>query len=493
MHDVAQGAASVARERQPWHVPELPADRRQFLFRWPDQHAMSDPAWTTSRDGTRRMRKMPERAAALLADSRWPAFFPCSMCVVTTSHDGEQAIEKVVGASIVNRFPYVVALSFCRLQLSARHYRRSTFMELLERSGCATIQFLVPGAGLANTLQAIASVQENQPDARLRATAQRCRPMRGGAAPVLEDAYLVYQARLVRPSRDFEGKPIYDQPWTDHGSHRIYYLEISTIGLREDIAAAETQLHWRSLPVWQRLDENETRGHSLRKMSTSNRESLTRARYTKTYRPDYVFPSRDTVGFEATGTEDGFAWLDVPPLAEDPVEVDNDRARWPCFFPSSLGLITVTTPSGARNAFPCGSTTVLVRQPLTIGICVSYAQINIRYAPRASLEFIREAGHFGCGVPVYRPDVIDAITYLGNLSLRDEPEKVVKSGLTPVQFKQSFGFDELPIHFECRVVGEMKLGTHTLFLGRVEEVQVRTDLTPATPLEWCAWAGLMPP
>ena len=31
-------------------------------------------------------------------------------------------VEEVVGASIANRFPYVVALSYCREPLSSRHY-----------------------------------------------------------------------------------------------------------------------------------------------------------------------------------------------------------------------------------------------------------------------------------------------------------------------------------------------------------------------------------
>jgi hypothetical protein len=46
--------------------------------------------------------------------SRWPAFFPSPICLATTRHDDVSHLEKVVGASIVNRFPYVVALSFCR-------------------------------------------------------------------------------------------------------------------------------------------------------------------------------------------------------------------------------------------------------------------------------------------------------------------------------------------------------------------------------------------
>src|SRR5438552_4071917 len=72
----------------------------------------------------------------------------------------------------------------------------------------------------------------------------------------------------------------------------------------------------------------------------------------------------------------------------------------------------------------CGSTTILSRHPLTLAICISYARINERYAPRASLELFNRADHFGCGVPIYRRDVLEAITYLGNVSRRLDSDKV---------------------------------------------------------------------
>src|SRR5262249_58077533 len=109
-----------------------------------------------------------------------------------------------------------------------------------------------------------------------------------------------------------------------------------------------------------------------------------------------------------------------PPLAEDQVEVDNNRARWPCFFPSSVGLITVRGRDGRVGGMSCGSTTILARHPLTVAICVSYARINERYAPRGSLDLLDAAGRFGCGVPLYRSDVLSAITYLGNVSHRND-------------------------------------------------------------------------
>jgi flavin reductase (DIM6/NTAB) family NADH-FMN oxidoreductase RutF len=48
----------------------------------------------------------------------------------------------------------------------------------------------------------------------------------------------------------------------------------------------------------------------------------------------------------------------------------------------------------------------------------------------------------------------------------------------------------LPVHFDCEVVGEVRLGTHVMFLGEVRRVLVRSDVTVANPLEWLPWANI---
>ena len=214
----------------------------------------------------------------------------------------------------------------------------------------------------------------------------------------------------------------------------------------------------------------------------------------KSYQPDYVFPSGNTVAFEADEFSRGHAIKHLPTLAEDQVEVDNDRARWPCFFPSSVGVIGVDVErqdmgAGASNVMACGSTTVVARHPLTLAICVANVRTNDRYQPRASLDHLLAARRFGCGVPVHRPDLLEAIVYIGNVSMTDDARKIESSGLTPVRLGATTGFAELPIHFDCRIVGEYRLGTHMLLLGEVETLFVRADLDHKRPLEWCPWPG----
>ena len=89
--------------------------------------------------------------------------------------------------------------------------------------------------------------------------------------------------------------------------------------------------------------------------------------------------------------------------------------------------------------------------------------------------------------------MLEAITYLGNVSRRLDSDKVTSCGLTPRQLGSTIGFDELPVHYGCRIVDRIRLGTHLMLLGTVEDVLVRPDVTPDTPLEWCPWAGRMAP
>jgi flavin reductase (DIM6/NTAB) family NADH-FMN oxidoreductase RutF len=457
---------------------------RRYAYQWPRESVREHTAWRPVKNHAAYERMLPEEAADLALDSRWPALFPSPICFVTVADGNQVALEKVVGASIVNRFPYVLALSFCREELSSRHHVRRNFMDMLQRNGRVAVQFLPPGDALDRAMAAVATVPDERTHERIAATGLATRRAVTNEAPVFGPAYMIYEARLVRPGRDLEGNAIYGTPWVDVGSHRVYFVEINAIQLREDIAQGRTQIRWRSLPLW---NPGELAGRSPGASPGERRD-----RYQKGYTPHYVFPSGGTVAFEADDHRDGMAVKHLPPLPEDQVEVDNDRARWPCFFPSSAGMITSWAGDGVPNLMPCGSTTVISRHPLVIAPCVSYAAINVRYAPRASLDLIRKRGRFGCGVPYIHDVVLDAIRYAGNTSLTDDRAKVANAGLTVRPVEWAPVLTELPVHFDCEVVGEVRLGTHIMFLGQVRRIEVRADVTPDNPLEWCPWANLAP-
>ena len=460
------------------------ASLEPYRYTWPDEEPAAALHWQQVSGGEFVARAMPEDPDDLSQNSRWPAFFPSPISLVTTADGSEVALEKVVGATIVNRFPYVVALSLCQERLSARHCPRSRFCEMLERGGGVAVQFLPPGRDLEAAMGAIASVPDDRAPERIAASGLVTRRANTNDAPVFASSYMVYEARLVTPARDFAGEPIYSTPAVDAGSHRIYFFEITAIQLRADIVAGSARICWRSLPAWKpRAPAPPVVGDGR----------IQADGYRKGYTPHYSFPSPGTIAFEADEIENGMAIQRLPAGMPEQVEIDNDRARWPCFFPSSLGLITTWADDGVPNVMPCGSTAIVSRHPLMVAPCISYAAINARYAPRATLETIQNTGRFGCGVPFLDQSLIDAITYAGNTSIHDDREKVRHAGLHALPYRWAPVLSELPIHFECAVVQAIPLGTHVMFLGEVRRILVRSDLTPNNRLEWCPWAAVEAP
>jgi flavin reductase (DIM6/NTAB) family NADH-FMN oxidoreductase RutF len=448
----------------------------KYKYNWPYFDPAKDAHWAKINDRSY-VRHLKENKEDLELDSRWPGFFPSAICFVTTTDGDVTALEKVVGASIVNRFPYVMAISVCIEQLSKRHYARSRFIEILEKGGVVAIQYFEPGPYIDALMSSINHISDDKIEKRIPCLKLPIHNAITNDSPVFSDAYMVYEARLVKPCSDFTGEPIFETNFTDFGSHRIYYLEIEAIQLREDIAKGDSQIYWRSLPYW-------TPTNGFQDDIIQESQPFIDIRYQKGYSPNYYFPSGNTVAFEYDKIESGMAVKLVPPLAENQVEVDNDRARWPCFFPSSAGMITTLDSDGVPNLMPCGSTSIFVRHPLCIGICVSYAEINIRYAPRGSLGALNETGRFCCGVPFIHDAIIDAIKYSGNVSIKKDKKKIQNAGLK-MELHGCFPvLQDLPIHFFCEVVKAVRLGTHFLYIGEVKSILVRDDVNTDNPLKW---------
>ena len=126
----------------------------KYLFHWP-REVPQYPTWRGFDEIPFIARELPEDLSEIAIDSRWPCFFPSGACLVTSAAKENAVLERVVGASIVNRFPYIVAISICRDSLSARHHPRRKFMERLEEGGVAAIQFIAPGDKLDAALRAI--------------------------------------------------------------------------------------------------------------------------------------------------------------------------------------------------------------------------------------------------------------------------------------------------------------------------------------------------
>ena len=453
-------------------------------YQWPAPGDLDGPAWRIDPQEHFLVRNLPETEAEISDDSRWPAFFPSPICLITSQGKHGPVLERVVGATIVNRFPYILAFSVCHRPLSRRHYPRQALIEALEHSRHAIVQFLSPGANLETALSVITGLPDERASQRLAESGLPHGPGESGPSPILQDAFLAYEGHLAAPGKDYTGTDVFLEPYRDVGSHRIYFLEIKGIYLQRDIANQAKQIRWHSLPLW-------PDGPKISRPNPA--QPLTRGKktYSKGYTADYRFPSADTVAFEYDRMISNWAYKRLPDDPRAQVEIDNDRARWPCFFPSSLGMITTWADANRPNFMPCGSTAIVARQPFTIAISICYAPINDRYAPRATLDAIQRSGRFGCGVGYDDPAFVDAIRLAGNLSLADAPDKVAATGLEVFEDPRAPVLTACPITLQCAVVGEQRMGTHVMVFGVVEEILVHCDLGPAAPLVWQPWANVL--
>lgn len=189
--------------------------------------------------------KLRESLETLARDSRWPALFPQSITFVTTGTLKAPIVERCVGATVVNRFPYIVCVSLCRERLSGRHHPRTDVMAAIESANGFTVNILAESRE-AKTL--LATCAETPPRERLARAGLAVRPGEVTAIPVIDVAPLVYECELAGRSEDFEGEPIFDSPREDLGSHTLYFGEVRAIQLDEQIASRKAQILWHSLP-----------------------------------------------------------------------------------------------------------------------------------------------------------------------------------------------------------------------------------------------------
>lgn len=120
---------------------------------------------------------------------------------------------------------------------------------------------------------------------------------------------------------------------------------------------------------------------------------------------------------------------------------------------------------------------------ITVGwtgtICTQPPMLSISVRPeRYSHHLIKESGEFVVNLPT--ESLVRAIDWCGVKSGRDV-DKFALCGLTPreVEGFPAPALDEAPAFLCCRVDRVIPLGSHDLFLARIEQVYVRDDLFDA--------------
>ncbi len=105
-------------------------------------------------------------------------------------------------------------------------------------------------------------------------------------------------------------------------------------------------------------------------------------------------------------------------------------------------------------------------------VCSDPAMLSVSVRPeRYSYEIIKETGEFV--VNLVTKDLVYATDYCGVKSGRDV-DKYKEMKLTPLRSQKvgALGIAESPVNIECKVVQELPLGSHTMFVAEVVNVTI---------------------
>jgi len=138
----------------------------------------------------------------------------------------------------------------------------------------------------------------------------------------------------------------------------------------------------------------------------------------------------------------------------------------PAISPMPLAVVSCCNKEGKNNA-------------LVVGYCCNCSydppMVMIGIVPsRYSYPMIKETGEFVINLPGKNQK--DAYNYLGSHSGRNE-DKLEKLGL---KVKKGMKVNapilmDFPINIECKVVGSITTGSHEMFAGKIEHINVDTD------------------
>ncbi|MDR3137172.1 MAG: flavin reductase family protein [Coriobacteriales bacterium] len=145
-------------------------------------------------------------------------------------------------------------------------------------------------------------------------------------------------------------------------------------------------------------------------------------------------------------------------------------------FPNPVLVVGTYDKHGEPNAITLAWGGVASSGPEAISIAVRPS--------RYSFEAILRAGAFTVNLPSIEQAA--AADFFGISSGR-QTRKFEVTGLTPVrgEFVDAPYIAEFPYNIECRLVGSLDLGAHTLFVGEVKDVKASEDLLDAHgALDW---------
>lgn len=152
-------------------------------------------------------------------------------------------------------------------------------------------------------------------------------------------------------------------------------------------------------------------------------------------------------------------WVDV-----------NLRDRWYyVLYPRSVAVVSASY-GGSESAMPASWCTPVSRDPPIVAVAIS--------PKRYTYELIKASKEFAISVFDYR--YLKEVNYLGSVSGRRVPDKVLKSGLTKVAGRvvKAPVFKEASGVLECKLYKDIEAGDHNLVVGEVVVAYAKGELWP---------------
>jgi len=140
-------------------------------------------------------------------------------------------------------------------------------------------------------------------------------------------------------------------------------------------------------------------------------------------------------------------------------------------FPTPVVLVTTVDAGGKPNIITLAWVGIVCSNPFTLSLAIR----PTRYS-HALLEAVPELV-----VNVPTKDIVSSTDSCGTVSGRDI-DKFADIGLTaiPADEVRAPLIKECPINLECRVVNKLSLGSHDVFISRVDKVHVDEELIDAS-------------
>lgn len=140
-------------------------------------------------------------------------------------------------------------------------------------------------------------------------------------------------------------------------------------------------------------------------------------------------------------------------------------------YPVPVVLVSCGALSGIKNIITIAWAGTVASDPVMLSISIR--------PERFSYDLIRESGEFVVNLPTKK--LVRAVDFCGVKSGRDI-DKFAQTGLTPVPAATVNAplIAQAPLSLECKVAEIIPLGSHHLFLAKVQTVQVDQDLVAKT-------------